>query len=111
MIVKTITKEQLERRLRADPNLQVVNVLEPQYHYLGSIRGSKLIPLSTLSNNLPQLDKNRDVILYSASYECNASHQAALKLTLRGYKVQVYEGGIQEWKKAGLPTEKSLRAA
>ncbi len=103
--VKTITKEQLKRKLDQGA-VQVVNVLDPKWYELGIIQGSKKIPLKELDQRIKELDKSKEVVTYCASYECSASSEAARKLEAKGFQVSAYEGGIKEWKEAGYPTEK-----
>src|SRR3990167_2463049 len=106
----TINKEELSRILQTDSKAQVVNVLEPKSYHLGFIRGSKRIPLSELEQRANELDKNREVIVYCASYDCPASRNAAAKLQEMGYTVRAYAGGIKEWKEYGFPTEGEAKA-
>jgi rhodanese-related sulfurtransferase len=103
--VETINKEELYRKLVSKEQIQVVNVLGPEHYNLGSIKGSKKIPLADLDRRINELDKSKEVITYCASYDCPASAQAAEKLGRQGFKVRAYEGGIEEWKEAGFPTE------
>ncbi|MBI3458130.1 MAG: rhodanese-like domain-containing protein [Candidatus Rokubacteria bacterium] len=103
--VKTITKEALRQKLDRGEPVQVVNVLDPKWYALGVIKGSRKIPLAELDQRAGELDKSREVVTYCASAECSASAEAAKKLAARGFRVSAYEGGIQEWKEAGLPTE------
>ena len=100
--VQTITKDELAKRLGS---VQVVNVLKPEYYKMGFIQGSKKIPLGELDKRLSELDKSKEVVTYCASTQCTASSEAAKKLAAAGFKVRAYEGGIKEWKEAGLPTE------
>lgn len=103
--VRIITKEDLFQKIKNEASVQVVNVLDPKYYNLGSIKGSKKIPLEQLNTRSRELDKSREVITYCASYECPASAKAAEILTAQGFNVSAYEGGIKEWKEAGLPVE------
>jgi rhodanese-related sulfurtransferase len=51
-----------------------------------------------------RLPKDKDIIVYCASFECHASPTAARKLEQLGYtRVIDYEGGLQDWKEAGYP--------
>jgi len=102
MSVQIIRREELKQQLG---QVQVVNVLEPENYKLGLIQGSKKIPLSQLDQRAGELDKDREVVTYCANPQCSASKRAAEKLAAKGFKVKAYEGGIQEWKAAGLPTE------
>ena len=103
--VKTITKEELSEQVKSGVPVQIVNVLSPNSYKLGMIKGSKKIPLNELEKRLGELDKTQLVVTYCASYRCGASAEAAHKLTGLGYNVRAYEGGIKEWKEAGLPVE------
>ena len=100
--VRTVTQDELFRKLR---QVQVVNVLEPEWYALGLIPGSKTIPLAELDRRLGELDKSVEVVTYCASRQCTASSEAARKLAAKGYAASAYEGGIKEWVAAGLPVE------
>lgn len=107
--VETITKEELLKKMK-EGKVQVVNVLDPEWYKLGLIQGSQKIPLSELAKRLGELDKSKEVVTYCANTQCTASSEAAKKLAKEGFKVRAYEGGIKEWKEAGLPTEEAPSA-
>lgn len=100
--VQTITKDELAKRLG---EVQVVNVLAPNYYNLGFIQGSKKIPLAELETRLGELDKSKEVVTYCAGVDCSSSSKAAKLLAEKGFKVKAYEGGIKEWTEAGLPQD------
>jgi len=104
--VSPITKEELYMKLNLREPVQLVNVLDPKFYDLGSIKGSLKIPLSELHMRLGELDRFREVITYCASYQCSASREAAKRLAVQGFNARAYEGGIKEWKEAGLPIER-----
>ncbi|HVE11801.1 MAG TPA: rhodanese-like domain-containing protein, partial [Elusimicrobiota bacterium] len=83
----------------------ILNVLAPESYKLGFIKGSKRIPLAELEERVGELDKSKEVVTYCANAGCDASRKAAELLAGEGFKVSAYEGGIEEWTKAGLPTE------
>ncbi len=103
--VKTISKEELAEKIKSGSGVQVVNVLDADYYKLGMIQGSLRIPLVQLEKRVNELDKTKEVVTYCASYQCGASSKAAHLLAGKGFNVRAYEGGIKEWKEAGLPTE------
>lgn len=105
--VPTVTKEELLKKINSKEGVQVVNVLDPKWYELGFIKKSKKIPLAELDKRLKELDKSKEVITYCASTQCTASTEAAQKLAAKGFKVRAYEGGIKEWKEAGLPVEET----
>jgi len=102
--VKAVSKEELVQGIKQG-NVQVVNVLEPEWYKLGIIKGSQKIPLTQLDKRLGELDRSKAVVTYCANTQCTASSEAAKKLAAQGFNVRAYEGGIKEWKEAGLPTE------
>mgnify|MGYP000994324217 CR=1 FL=1 len=106
MCVKTIniiSKKELRDHMSRCDDLQIVNVLSHEYDHLGMIKGSKRIPLQELEERAGELDKSKEVVVYCASRKCDASKKAAEKLEDMGFDVCSYEGGIEEWKKAGYP--------
>jgi rhodanese-related sulfurtransferase len=109
--IRTISYQELQNKMSGDKPPQVVNVLEPQHYHLGSIQGSLKIPVSEIESRANELDRSREVVTYCAGYQCPASRQAAEKLAAKGFNVSAYEGGIEEWKKSGLPTEAEQKAA
>lgn len=103
--VRVIAKDELARKMNAGEDIQIVNVLNPDYYKLGVIKGSKKIPLKELGTRMGELDKTKLVVTYCASYQCGASREAAHLLEQNGFNVAAYEGGAKEWKEAGLPLE------
>ncbi len=103
--VNLITKEELNSKIQSGELMQIINVLDLEFYKLGFIKGSKRIPLHQLDARLGELNKSIEVVTYCASSACNASKHAAELLVRKGFRVTAYEGGIKEWKEAGLPTE------
>lgn len=103
--VNLITKDELNRKMRAGEAIQIVNVMSPDKYTLGMIKGSKRIPLDKMDLRLNELNKSKLIVTYCAGSDCNASKLAAEKLMAKGFSVSAYEGGIKEWREAGLPTE------
>jgi len=104
--VQTISKDQLLEIIKSNSGVQIVNVLSPEYYGKGFIKGSLKIPLEQLDSRMGELDKTKEVVTYCASSTCSASMKAAEKLAANDFKVKAYEGGINEWSEAGLPTDK-----
>jgi rhodanese-related sulfurtransferase len=103
--IQTISKDELQAKLNAGEKFQLINALEPEHYDLGSIKGSILLPLSQLNTRVGELDLSQEVVVYCASEACPVSRQAAEKLADAGFNVRAYEGGVKEWKAAGLPME------
>jgi rhodanese-related sulfurtransferase len=97
-----IRKEELADDLRAG-RVQIVNVLpSPGAKVIPSTRH---IPLDELPARLGELDRTWSVVVYCQNRDCPMSRDAARLLAKQGFHVRPYEGGIDEWIAAGLPTE------
>jgi len=108
--MKTITlisKGELKKKIDHQEDIQIVNVLSPEYYHLGFIKGSFKIPLAELENRFDELDKSKEVVVYCASRDCQASKRAAELLEQMGFRVSAYEGGIKEWKKSRFSREEN----
>ena len=108
--MKTLTKEKLKQMIDDHEDFVLINVLAEEYFDQEHIPGSVNIPVKQedfvdkVKARLP--DKSKKVVVYCASFECQASTAAAKKLADDGYQdVYDYEGGIKEWKEAGYELE------
>ena len=81
-----------------------VDVREEHEVAVGHIKGSLLMPLKTLAENLAKLEKYRKkpiVVICAAGQRSAAGCRI---LSKAGFEdVRQLEGGIQGWEKAGLP--------
>jgi rhodanese-related sulfurtransferase len=105
--MKTITTNELKSRLGQDIGLHVWNVTTDQYFKGEMIPGSRHIPVDKLADALKKASVAKDsaIVVYCAGPKCPASKMAAEQLDSLGYaNVTKFEGGIEEWKKAGYET-------
>lgn len=112
--IKTITTEELKRRLDAGGDFHFWNVLTDEYFKGELIPGSHRVPLDEIGREVSQLSlaKDAEIVVYCAGPQCPASRNAAEKLTTLGYtNVLAYEGGLEEWKQAGYEIEKIGKGA
>jgi len=73
-----------------------------------AIVGSINLPFKQLETLSKDLAKDQEIIVYCASYECEASRHAYRLLTKLGFThIKAYEGGIAEWYQKGYPTQGS----
>ena len=105
--IKVMTKDALNEKMMKGEPFQLLNVLDPQYYSLGTIKGSIKIPLAELEKRASELDKSKEIVTYCAETSCSASRKAAEMLAEKGFKVSAYEGGIKEWTAAKLPVEQA----
>jgi rhodanese-related sulfurtransferase len=108
--VQTMSREALERRLetRLPDNADsrrgyaLVNVLSNDAFEAQHIPNSINIPLENLGEFEDRFAKDKEIIVYCASFDCDASPQAAGALLERGFACVIdYEGGMEDWKRAG----------
>jgi rhodanese-related sulfurtransferase len=102
--VPRISKEDLKQQLEggASPVLVDARLKYPYEHSTvrlpGAIRYYGDGPL-------PQLPRDRDIVVYDSDpNELASSHVAAI-LIRQGYRASTLKGGIAEWLAANLPTE------
>ncbi|MCL4360806.1 rhodanese-like domain-containing protein [Candidatus Dependentiae bacterium] len=89
----------------------LINVLSKESFEDCHIPGSVNVSLNNLKRYAEKLDRNIEIIVYCASYQCSASRQAWQILDELGFeKVKAYEGGIREWYQHGLPVEGVCKA-
>lgn len=107
--VKTVSTGELRDLLNNKRPIQFWNVLTDKYFKGENISGSRRVPLDRIGNEVrsTNLPKSTDIVVYCGGPECPMSRLAAEKLIKFGYdNVRAYEGGLEEWKAAGLATEK-----
>jgi rhodanese-related sulfurtransferase len=102
--IATISTTEFAQRFNDDVGLHVWNVLTDEYFKGELIPGSRRVPVDRLGEAVRRstLAKDTSIVVYCAGPTCPSSRQAAEKLAAFGYtNVQAYEGGLDEWKKAG----------
>jgi rhodanese-related sulfurtransferase len=105
--VRTISTDDLRRRLDQGTNLELWNVLTEQWFTGDMIPGSRRMPLDTIEHNTAGLPKDTEIITYCGGPKCPQSTQAAKKLRELGYtNVRAFEEGLEGWKAAGHSIEK-----
>lgn len=108
----TIDRDRLKQQLKAtlpdhqDPHrgYALVNVLKPEAFQQEHIPGSINIPAGHEEIFEERFDKDKQIIVYCASSQCQASPTVARELSQRGFNHIVdYEGGLSDWKEGGNP--------
>ncbi|MEA1918752.1 MAG: rhodanese-like domain-containing protein [Campylobacterota bacterium] len=99
-------KEAYDLSQKQPQEVIVVDVRTPEEHAKdGKIKGSILMPLSTLGNNINQLQayKDKKILLYCRSG--TRSITASRIVAAAGYKAYNVDGGMNAWKGAALPIQ------
>lgn len=103
--VQIISLDELRSELASGAVTQFWNVLTNDYFKGELIPGSRRVPLDQVGREVTraQIAKDVAIVVYCAGPRCPQSGMAAEKLAVLGFSnVRSYEGGIEEWKGAGL---------
>lgn len=99
-----IEPQEAFRRQRDDAaQVLMVDVRQPAEYGSGTIPGATLIPLTELGQRMEELPRERRILTI-----CRSGHRsliAARRLNKAGYDVLDVAGGIDAWRRAGLPVE------
>lgn len=109
-MVKTITRDELMKMISTGQEFKLVDVLPKAHFEKEHIKGAISLPVNELEKKATKtLKKSETIVVYCASFDCQASTTAAEKLLSLGYKnVLDYKGGLKDYKEAALPLEGSL---
>lgn len=107
-MLKTITPEDAARLLR-EAGAMLVDVREPDEHARERIPGARNLPLSKLEEVEATLHQGKPVLFHcrsGARTQSNAARLAAKAGSMEAYAVA---GGLEAWKRAGLPVAEDRR--
>lgn len=91
---------------RAKKGLVVVLDVRPAEEYSAAhLPGAVNIPIHELEKRLKELPKRKEIIAYCRGPYCLMSYDAVTLLRKKGVKARRLEGGLPEWRAAGLPVE------
>jgi rhodanese-related sulfurtransferase len=93
--IKTITPEDLEKKLEAGEKLELVDVRENEEVVYGMIPGAKHIRMGDIPAHLDYFDKDKEYIFIcrSSARSGNVCHY----MQEQGYKVRNMVGGMLAW--------------
>lgn len=109
-MTQTISRTQIENRLNAGEPFILVEALPKKYFDDWHLPGAMNIPHDQVEELAPVLlpDKDRFIVVYCASTECQNSRIAANTLTQMGYtQVFEYVEGKKDWLDNNLPVEQA----
>lgn len=93
--IKTITPEELQKKLEQGEKLDLVDVREDHEVAQGMIPGAKHIRMGDIPANLDYFDKDKEYIFICRSSA--RSGNVCYYLQDQGYKVRNMTGGMLEW--------------
>jgi len=106
----TINYAQLASRMadsrpdNSDPSrgYALVNVLEPEVFKFERIPASINVPEGNEQEFADRFAKDKEIVVYCASPDCDASLTVAKRLADMGFEdVYDYEAGLSDWKQSG----------
>lgn len=106
---QTIDAGTLRERLGSDDRPVLVNALAREAFDEARIPGSISIPAGDALRVAPDvLARDQAIVVYCSSRSCTASPTLAQKLVDIGFtEVIDFEGGVEEWERAGYPMQGS----
>jgi rhodanese-related sulfurtransferase len=107
-MLKTITPEAAARLLRED-GATLVDVREPDEHARARIPGARNLPLSRLEEAELAVHEGKPVLFHCRSGARTAGNAQRLVAKAGLVEAYVVEGGLDAWKRAGLPVAEDRR--
>jgi rhodanese-related sulfurtransferase/DNA-binding transcriptional ArsR family regulator len=83
----------------------VLDVRPAEEYAAGHLPGAVNVPLAELERCLGDCDPAREVVAYCRGPWCVLAYEAVARLREKGLKARRLEGGLPEWRQAGLPVE------
>ncbi|MHB8294094.1 MAG: ArsR/SmtB family transcription factor [Acidimicrobiales bacterium] len=99
-----VTRGELLARARAG-SVIVLDVRPAEEYQAGHIPGAVSLPLEHLGDRLDELDPEADIVAYCRGPLCLLAPEALRLLRARGMRARCLEGGLPEWRQAGLPID------
>ncbi|RLQ97877.1 rhodanese-like domain-containing protein [Falsibacillus albus] len=93
--LKTITTEELKKKVEAGEDVALVDVREDEEVAEGMIPGAKHVKMGDIPESLDQFDKDTEYVFICRSGR--RSENVALFMQDQGYKVVNMVGGMLEW--------------
>ena len=107
--MKQIKRETLKRMMDNDEDFVLIDARRHGGYDEGHLPGAIPIPADRIGEEmLKQYKKDSTIVTYCSGWDCESSTIAAKKLDKYGFvNVLDFKGGLEEWKKAGYPLDKT----
>ncbi|RIK16189.1 MAG: ArsR family transcriptional regulator [Acidobacteria bacterium] len=102
-----VDREELLRRM-ADGEVVLLDVRPAEEYAAGHIAGARSLPFDQVADALDELDPDQDVVAYCRGAWCVMAHDAVRLLRGAGRSARRLEGGMLEWRQAGLPVQSGV---
>jgi rhodanese-related sulfurtransferase/DNA-binding transcriptional ArsR family regulator len=104
--MEPIPREALLERAR-EGAVMVLDVRPSAEYAAGHLPGAVNIPLAELKKRLAEFDPQQEIVAYCRGPYCVLAFEAVKLLRSKGFRIRRLQDGYPEWKRAGLPVEKS----
>ncbi|MDQ3673203.1 MAG: molybdopterin-synthase adenylyltransferase MoeB [Gemmatimonadota bacterium] len=94
--VSEIDPVHLAERIASGEKLEIIDVREPYEWQIGHIPGARLVPLASIADEIPRLDKKRTIILY-CKVGARSAYAAQQVAQAGATDVRNLAGGIVRW--------------
>ncbi|MDP6345620.1 MAG: metalloregulator ArsR/SmtB family transcription factor [Alphaproteobacteria bacterium] len=105
--LEAVSSDELLARSR-DGLVTVLDVRPSEEYAAGHLPGAVNIPLVELERRLDELPPDQEVIAYCRGPYCVLAYDAVAALRDRGMAARRLDGGLPEWRLAGLPVERDV---
>jgi len=99
--LEAVTFERLQARM-ADGLVSLIDVRPADEFAAGHIPGARNIPLPELKARLPELPARKEIVAYCRGPWCVLAFEAVALLRRAGRRARRLDGGLPEWRRAGL---------
>jgi len=100
--LEPVARDELFRRL-ADGQILVLDVRPEAEYAAGHIPGAVSVPHDQLAARLAELPESADIVAYCRGRYCVFAPDAVRLLREHGFAARPLEGGLPDWRLAGLP--------
>jgi|TARA_R110000803_G_scaffold88774_1_gene155729 rhodanese-related sulfurtransferase/DNA-binding transcriptional ArsR family regulator len=101
-MMEPVTREDLIARMK-DGLVTVLDVRPADEASIARLPGAVNIPLAELETRLGELAPDREIVAYCRGPWCVLAFEAVSKLREKGFRARRLEGGLPQWRAAGLP--------
>jgi DNA-binding transcriptional ArsR family regulator/rhodanese-related sulfurtransferase len=100
--LQPVNHQELTALLKSGDAL-IIDVRPPEEYEAGHISGAINVPLGTLSRQLIDIPRRKEIVAYCRGPYCMLAVEAVKRLRKRGYRARRLEDGYPEWKSEGRP--------
>jgi len=104
--LEPIARDDLMQRVK-EGFITVLDVRPTVEYAAGHLPGAINVPLKKLKKQLAEFDPKYEIVAYCRGPYCLLAFEAVKLLRGKGFRVRRLQDGYPEWKRAGLPVEKT----